>query len=441
MHKLLLKKLPLFFGLMLFIMTASLSTFAQTIDFERGRHKDILNIIKSDLKKYYYDQTFRGIDIDERFKTAEERIKKANSIGEMSGIIAQVLADFDDSHLFFIPPGKANKIEFGWQLQMIGDKCFVVWVKPDSDADKKGLKPGDEIFALEGFQPTRDNLWKMNYFYRTLRPRTTIKMDVVKPDGKQVALEINAKVTERKKTRDLTNNGKDIYDTVREGEDSYVKSRRQRFLESENTLVWKMPAFALSPNEVDELIGKVKKRQSLILDLRGNGGGRVDMLDRLIGHFFADNVTIGDRKERKKTEPEIAESAGKNPFEGKIVILIDSDSGSASEVFARVMQLEKRAVIIGDRSAGAVMTSIQYQHEVGVDYVAPFAVSVTIADLIMKDGKSLEKIGVTPDEKILPTAQDLANRRDPVLARALKIVGIEKTPEQAGALFPLEKDE
>jgi len=430
------------FGLAL-MLAASFSAFGQTIDYERGRHKDILNIIKSDIKKYYYDSNYRGIDIETRFKTAEERIKKANSIGEMSGIIAQVLVDFNDSHLFFIPPGKANKIEFGWQIQMVGNKCFVVWVEPKSDAEAKGLKPGDEIYSLEGFEPTRENLWKMNYFYRVLRPRPVIKMEVIKPDGKQVALEVNAKITERKRTRNVGNSssGKDIYDTLRESEEEYLKSRRQRYYEAfENTLIWKMPAFALSPNEVDEMIGKVKKQQALILDLRGNGGGRIDMLQRLIGHFFTGEVTIGERKERKKSETEIVKAASKNPFQGKLIVLIDSNSASSSEIFARVMQLEKRATILGDVSAGAVMTSIQYPHEVGMDIVAPFAVSVTIADVIMKDGKSLEHTGVTPDEKILPTAQDLATRRDPVLARALKILGIEQTPEQAGALFPEEKD-
>ena len=436
------KKRSFFLGLMLVFITAC-SAFGQTIDYERGRHRDMLSIIKSDIKKYYYDSNYRGIDIETRFKTAEERIKKANSIGEMSGVIAQVLVDFNDSHLFFLPPGKANKIEFGWQIQMVGDKCFVVRVEPKSDAEAKGLKPGDQIYSLEGFEPTRENLWKMNYFYRILRPRPTIKMEVIKPDGKQIALEINAKITERKRTRNVGNSssGKDIYDTLRESEDEYSKLRRQRYYEaSENTLIWKLPAFALSPNEVDEMIGKIKKRQALILDLRGKGGGRVDMLVRLIGHFFSEDVTIGERKERKKSETELAKTAGKNPFQGKLIVLIDSNSASSSEIFARVMQLEKRATILGDVSAGAVMTSIHYPHEVGMDIVAPFAVSVTIADLIMKDGKSLEHTGVTPDEKILPTAQDLANRRDPVLARALKIFGIEQTPEQAGALFPEEKD-
>jgi C-terminal processing protease CtpA/Prc len=431
------------FLLSIVVLFSLQSVSAQTIDYERSRHQAILSIIKSDIKKYYYDPKFRGIDLDARFKTAEERIKKANSIGEMSGIIAQVLVDFNDSHLFFAPPSKASKIEFGWQIQMIGDKCFVIWVAPKSDAEAKGLKLGDEVFSLEGFEPTRENLWKMNYFYRALRPRPTIKMEIIKPNGKQVALEINAKITERKRLKDYRglDAGSDIFDDIRESQDEYSKTQTHYYYEGfENILIWKMPSFNLSPNGVDEMIGKVKKCQSLILDLRGNGGGRVDMLSRLISHLFTKDVKIGDFKERKKTTEEIAKTQGKDVFQGKIIVLVDSASGSASEVFARVMQIEKRGTVLGDRSAGAVMTSIQYPHEVGMDIVTFFGVSITIADLIMTDGKSLEHVGVMPDEKILPTAQDLANRRDPVLARALAMIDIKQTPKQAGALFSEEKN-
>jgi C-terminal processing protease CtpA/Prc len=102
------------------------------------------------------------------------------------------------------------------------------------------------------------------------------------------------------------------------------------------------------------------------------------------------------------------------------------------------MQLEKRGIVIGDRSAGAVMQSKRYSHELGVDTVAFFSTSVTNADVIMSDGKSLERSGVTPDELMVPTAADMAGDRDIVLSRAAALVGLELPPEKAGLLFPIE---
>ena len=121
-----------------------------------------------------------------------------------------------------------------------------------------------------------------------------------------------------------------------------------------------------------------------------------------------------------------------------MIVLIDGDSASCSEVFSRVMQLEKRGTIIGDRSAGAVMESMHYSFQLGMSSIIPYGFSITDADVIMSDGKSLEHVGVTPDELIIPTGKDLAAGRDPVLARAVEILGGKLTAEAAGKMFPIE---
>ena len=74
----------------------------------------------------------------------------------------------------------------------------------------------------------------------------------------------------------------------------------------------------------------------------------------------------------------------------------------------------------------------------GTDSKIYYGLSITAANLIMTDGKSLENTGVTPDDKQLPSATDLADSKDPVLSHALQAAGITMDPTAAGKLFPYE---
>ena len=80
------------------------------------------------------------------------------------------------------------------------------------------------------------------------------------------------------------------------------------------------------------------------------------------------------------------------------------------------------------------MTARIMPHKVGVADVF-YATSVTIGDVRMSDGVSLEKTGVEPDDLVLPTPGDLAEGRDPALAEAISAAGGTMSPAEAGRLF------
>ena len=412
--------------------------FSQTLSSQdRDRALIMLKAVRDDIKKNYYDPGLRGIDIEAKSKTAEERIKQAKSNAEVFGIIAQMMLDFNDSHTIFLPPQRMSRIEYGWEMQTFGDNTYVIAVKPKSDAEAQGIKPGDKVIKIDGIAPNRANFWIYNYIYSTLSPRPVVKMEVQSPGAEPRSLEIKAKIKEGKKVFDLTDSI-DINAYWRDQEDEDRLNQHKVVEVGSDIGIWRMPSFDLTQEGVDNAINKVKKHKTLILDLRRNGGGAVETLRNLVGNFFDRDVTIGTAKWRKEEKPLIAKTRGDGGFKNNLIVLIDSESGSAAEVFARVIQLEKRGTVIGDRSAGKVMVSRLYPHQIGLETQVFYATSVTNADLLMTDGKSLENVGVIPEEVMLPTGEDLRGLKDPVLARAVAVAGGTMDPADAGKLFPFK---
>ena len=404
----------------------------------REQARQMLRDVYQGIKKNYYDTKFHGIDVEERYKQEDERIRGANSMGQSLIIIAGFLEPLNDSHTFFWPPPRPYHIEHGFRMTMIGDACMITEVRPGTDAAVK-LKPGDQVLSVENFTPTRDDLWKMNYLFISLGPRPALRMVVRDPAGQQREVQVNAKVKQGKRVLDLTlaSGGADIWQMIREGENE-EHLLRQRYVEAGDVMFWKMPEFDMDESQVDHMWSITHKHGTLILDLRDNPGGRVTTLERMVGNVIDHDVTIAKRVGRKNDmKPQIAKTRGK-VFTGKLIVLVDSRSASAAELFARTMQLAHRGIVVGDRSSGSVMEARGYPYQQGTDTIITYGASITDADLIMADGKSLEHNGVIPDERIIPSAQDIANGRDPALARAAELAGFKLDPTAAGKMFPFE---
>src|SRR5215467_3351990 len=121
----------------------------------------MLHSISDDIKKHYFDKNLRNINWNDNEKSFETRIDNAASLNRGLSEVAAALDVLDDSHTFFLPPPRPYKHSYGVIFNMVGTKCFVIQVKPGSDADKKGVHPGDQVLAIYDFPPARDNLWKM----------------------------------------------------------------------------------------------------------------------------------------------------------------------------------------------------------------------------------------------------------------------------------------
>lgn len=410
----------------------STSAFAQKFDsIEKGRMKGILKIVKNEIKKNYYDPNFKGIDIEARFQAAEEKLNTATSTTQSLGIIAQAVIDFNDSHLYLLPPSTGWKVDYGWRSTFYGDKCIITDVKPGSDAEAKGIKPGDQLIAVGGFKVNRKEMWKVHYYYNTISKRKGMNLTVLAPGAEEPkTLDIASEL--KQGPRVVTFNSYFRFD-----DDFYNEENdKHRFLKVGGINIWRMPGWDFEPTMADSLIGRVNDGTAIIMDLRGNGGGYVKSLEAIAGFFVEKDTQIAELKGRKKMDPQMAKARGDKRYKGKLVVLIDSESGSASEIFARFVQLEKLGVVMGDVSSGAVMQSQTYDQEMGTDNIVPFAISITNADVIMKDGVSLEHVGVTPDELVIPTPADIAAGRDPVMVRAVEFLGGKVDPLVAGKWFP-----
>lgn len=394
----------------------------------------MLDNMQEILEEYYYDPKYRGMDLEKRVAAAKERVKTMEYNWQMFRVLAQLLMDFNDSHTSLTLPPRSDYFQYGFGTQMMGDDCIVTSVANESDAKKQGLEVGDQITMIGRFKPTRRDLWKMMYVLYRLDPAKTIDLTIKKPDGAEKQIKVNARtMTEKEFRAELK--------AKREKRKEREKNEPYKCKEiSKELIACKLYSFSVEKNVIDKMMTAASKYPKLILDLRGNGGGYIIVEEYLLSHFFNKEVKVADMVTRKKTEKRVTKPVGNDEYKGEISVLVDSQSASAAEMTARVLQIEKRARVYGDVSGGKVMTSIWLPFENLVSAFADYAIiyagmSVTVADVIMSDGSRLEDIGVIPDEPLIPSPMALVKRTDPVMAYVAQKMGAQLSPEDAGKFY------
>ncbi|MBI1332991.1 MAG: hypothetical protein GC165_08930 [Armatimonadetes bacterium] len=389
-----------------FVATAS---FAQSLTAEQ---KD--NVLKSIQETLSTRAFVPGVDFSkwtEFIDQKKDEIAKDEDVNSFTRTVNQALREFGISHCRLQTPrattqrGKTTTTGTGF-LGTVEEKGLRVRrVIDGSPAKEAGIEEKDLILKVNGEKPTSASIGDG-------QKGAKFDIEVEKPDGsvKQVSLELKEFSTVRKET------------LTWEGDDAAVL-RLATF------------SFGYDRDNIDSLIAEAnKKAKYLIIDLRSNGGGAVNNLNHFLSLLLPENTDYGTFLSRRvveeytKAKPDGATTPeamagwaprkaktrkGKvDPFKGKIAVLINRGSASASEICTAALKENVDAKVIGTRSAGAVLSSVFTKLTEG------FSIQIPVSDYVTIKGVRLEANPIQPDVEVTAVRKD--NEPDPVIAKALE---------------------
>jgi carboxyl-terminal processing protease len=279
-----------------------------------------------------------------------------------------------DPHSIYIPakdlaranePLQGNFEGIGISFNMLTDTILVISTIPGGPSEKLGLMPGDKIIYVNDSLVAGKNISDQRVMGMLKGPRgTVVKIKILRNGQKEL---IPFEITRDK----IPINSVDV---------DYMVNRSTGYI--------KINAFAMTTFD-DFMKGlrelKAQGMTSLILDLRGNSGGIMEAAIQIANQFLSEGQLIVYTKGRSQPRNE-ARATGKGEFEtGKLVVLIDEWSASASEILAGAIQDNDRGTIIGRRSFGKGL----------VQEPIPFAdgsgMRLTIARYYTPTGRSIQK--------------------------------------------------
>ena len=266
----------------------------------------------------------------------------------------------------------------GVLVGMRNEILTVIKPLPHSPAERLGISSKDKILSIDGQDTYGYSLGDLVEYMRG-DPGTKVNIDLLR-DGAFAVEEVEL-------TREVI----------------FVDSVERDVVTKDfgNILVLKINSFsARTVDEVKESISFFKRvygeksLKGFILDLRSNPGGLLDQAVKL-SDVFLKNGTIVSTK-GKHTEIEFAYDQGQEEVETPLIVLMNEESASASEIVAGALQDHQRGVVIGQPSfgKGSVQTIFELPEQ--------RALKLTIARYYTPAGRSIQNIGIYPDIWLQP---------------------------------------
>ena len=319
------------------------------------------------------------------------------------GAISGMTKAAGDSYTTFLTPEEAEKFEesmkgefegVGMEIGIKENQITVISPLPDTPAKEAGILAGDKILKIDGKDTSSISIEQAVSLIRG-------------PKGTEVTLTIFREGWEKVKdiklirsvikipTLKITKISPDIYHI-----EIYQFNR---------------PLLEDFQREVSEILKNPAKK--IILDLRNNGGGYLDIVEKISGFFLKTGDTVLIEDYGKAKEREIQKARGKGELsEYPVVVLINQGSASGAEILAGALRDNRDILLIGEHSfgKGSVQEAVILKDN--------SLLKITVAKWLTPKGNSISEVGLKPDIEIELSEEDFTEGRDSQLNKAVEII-------------------
>lgn len=383
------------------VVTAPLGIAASSPTRERARMNQLVfDRVWGEVRTQYYDPDLHGVDWDAARRTYRPQALQAVDDRSLYLVIDQMLNLLDDDHAGASSPTVAHRQDtlrqrraaIGLSLRPdpahLGDYRIEA-VRRGSPAEAAGVQEGWRLRVGEdGWSPEAD-----------VTEGRTLSLVFLDDEDRPHAL--------------------DLTPVVMEPQPAFAADRSRP-----GVVVLRIEGFEAGLGRwMGQELADLSPDTDLIIDLRGNPGGRLMEADAVLSCFLPRDQAWATRTPRSGRHIVLSTAGGCGdldaPVSNPVAVLVDSDSRSAAELTPAALQEAGRAVVVGERTAGAVLISQETRLPDGG------RLTLSRSDFVTSGGVRLEKRGVIPDVEASATRLDRREGRDPALDAAITLLSGE----------------
>lgn len=365
----------------------------------------IFDGVWKEVRDRYYDPGLHGVDWDAAGEAWRPQALAATTDRALYAALRSMLRLLDDTHANVMEPAAARRQDAARQSRAVMGVTLAlqdsgVWrieqVRAGSPAEAAGVMPGWVLADVDG------ETWGPD-------------LEVV--DGRPTRLGLLDDAGVR---RDIT-----LTPRVMEPPPLFIADRTRP-----GVAVLTIAAFRPGLGTwMGEQLAAVPADDAVILDLRGNPGGHLAEADAVLSCFLPRGRAWATRTARSGRHAVMRTGGGcgslRRPVANEMVVLVDASSRSAAELTPAALQEAGRALIVGRKTAGAVLIAQETDLPDGGRMI------LSRFDFITIGGTRLEKQGVIPDLEAETSPRDRRARRDPALDAAVEAVSARRAAAAA----------